>query len=93
MKPVADRLHAACPTGKIAYFDPLPDGKPVTLDLDIYLDRPVPVLADWPANDGTIAAVVILRKDGDPEPNFPGWETWSDLISRKHHWYMLTPNR
>jgi len=92
MKPLADRLHAAFPDGKIVYFDPPPDGKPVTLDLDIYLDRPVPVLADWPADDGTIAAVVMLRKDGDPIPNIPGWTNWCDLVSRKHHWYMLTPN-
>ena len=93
MKPLADRLHAAFPDGRIVYFDPPPDGKPVTLDLDIYLDRPVPVLSEWPSDDGTIAAVVVLRKDGDPAPTGPGWQTWCDLISRKHHWYMLTPNR
>jgi 4-amino-4-deoxy-L-arabinose transferase-like glycosyltransferase len=93
MKPVADCLHAAFPGRRIVYFDPPPDGKPVTLDLDIYLDRPVPVLAEFPAGDGTIAAVVMLRKAGDPVPVFPGWEVWSDLISRKHHWYMLVPTR
>jgi hypothetical protein len=38
-----------------------------------------------------MAAVVMLKKDGDPVPNFPGWTIWCDLISRKHHWYMLTP--
>jgi hypothetical protein len=93
MKPLADRLHAAFPQGRIVYFDPPPDGKPATYDLDIYLDRPVPVLADFPVDDGKTAAVVMLRKEGDPVPNFAGWKIWDDLISRKHHWYMLTPSR
>jgi 4-amino-4-deoxy-L-arabinose transferase-like glycosyltransferase len=91
MKPLADRLHAAFPRRQIVYFDPPPDGKPVTLDLYIYLDHPVPVLSEWPPADGSVAAVVMLKKDGDPVPNFPGWTIWCDLISRKHHWYMLTP--
>jgi hypothetical protein len=93
MKPVADRLHAAFPQGQIIYFDLPPDGKPATYDLDIYLDRSVPVVADFPVDDGKTAAVVMLRKDGDPVPNFAGWKVWDDLVSRKHHWYMLTPVR
>jgi 4-amino-4-deoxy-L-arabinose transferase-like glycosyltransferase len=91
MKPVADRIHAAFPTGNIVYFDPPPGGKPVTLDLDIYLDRPVPVLSIFPANDKSVAAVVMLDKPGQAMPNFPNWQTWSDLISRNHHWYIVTP--
>ncbi len=91
MKPVADRLHAAFPGGRVVYYDPPPDGKPVTLDLDIYLDRPVPVLAEFPPADGQTAAVCMLVKDGDPLPAFPGWRIFDDLRSRKHHWYLLTP--
>jgi 4-amino-4-deoxy-L-arabinose transferase-like glycosyltransferase len=93
MKPVADRIHADFPTGRVVYYDPPPGGKPVTLDLDIYLNRVVPVISDSPpakAYDGA-AAVVVLRKEGDPEPSFPGWRTRFDLVSRKHHWYVLVP--
>jgi hypothetical protein len=93
MKPLADRLHAAFPGQQIVYFDPPPDGKPVTLDLDIYLDQPVSVLDSPPPAHGRVAAVVMLRKDGDLAPTLPGWKVWSDLMSRKHHWYMLTPGR
>jgi 4-amino-4-deoxy-L-arabinose transferase-like glycosyltransferase len=91
MKPVADLLHYAFPTGKVVYYDPPPDGKPATFDLDIYLDRSVPVLSEWPAADQGVAAVVMLVKPGQPLPEFPGWTIWRDLVSRNHHWYMLVP--
>ena len=93
MKPVADRIHADFPTGRVVYYDPPPGGKPVTLDLDIYLNRIIPVTPDNPpsrAYDGAVA-MVVLRKDGDLEPSFPGWRKRFDLVSRKHHWYVLVP--
>ncbi len=91
MKPVADRIQADFPGGNVIYYDPPPRVKPVTLDLDIYLDRVVPVTSDLPPSpvyDG-VSALVVLRKPDDPEPKFEGWKSHFDLVSRKHHWYVL----
>ena len=91
MKPVADRIHADFPRGNVIYYDPPPRVKPVTLDLDIYLDRIVQVTSDLPPSpvyDG-VSAIVVLRKPDDPEPKFEGWKAHFDLFSRKHHWYVL----
>ena len=93
MKPIADRLHADFPGRRIVYYNPTND-KPVTLDLDIYLNRPVAVESNAPpskAFEGA-AAIVVLRNDKDQEPNFAGWRTHFELMSRKHHWYVLTPS-
>ena len=91
MKPVADRIHADFPAGTVIYYDPPPRVKPVTLDLDIYLDRIVHVTSDLPPSpvyDG-VSALIVLRKPDDPEPKFKGWKSHSDLVSRKHHWYVM----
>jgi 4-amino-4-deoxy-L-arabinose transferase-like glycosyltransferase len=92
MKPVADRILALGTPNKIVYFDPPPSYKPVTLDLDIYLDRVVPVMVSPPTaapyNDADL--VVMLWNDEAPEPAFPGWKKLFDMVSRKHHWYVLT---
>ena len=91
MKPIADRLHAEFPDGKVLYYDPPPRVKPVTLDLDIYLNRIVPVTSELPPSavyEG-VSAIVVLRKEGDEVPAFQGWKTKFDLMSRKHHWYVL----
>ena len=91
MKPVADRIHADFPAGTVIYYDPPPRVKPVTLDLDIYLDRIVQVTSDLPPSpvyDG-VSALIVLRKPDDPEPKFKGWKSHFDLVSRKHHWYVM----
>ena len=91
MKPIADRLHADFPGEKVVYYDPPPRVKPVTLDLDIYLNRIVPVTSEMPPSavyEG-VSAIVVLRKEGDDVPAFAGWKTKFDLMSRKHHWYVL----
>ena len=95
MKPIADRLHADFPGGRVIFYDPPPPDKPVTLDLDIYLDEPVMVTSNTPpsADYSVAAAIVVLRNAHDPEPGFPGWRIHFDMHSRKHHWYVLTPAR
>ena len=94
MKPVADRIRDTVAGGRVVYYDPPPGGKPVTLDLDIYLNRSVQVLAEPPSSAayGGVSAVVVLRRDRDPEPRFVGWKTAFDLLSRTHHWYVLVPS-
>jgi 4-amino-4-deoxy-L-arabinose transferase-like glycosyltransferase len=93
MRPVADRIHAMIPNGKVVFFDPPPSHKPVTLDLDIYLDQPVAVITTPPPSAGyeRAQAVVLLWRENAPEPSFPGWQKAFDLTSRKHHWYVMTP--
>ena len=92
MKPVADRIHSDFPGAKVVYYDPPPRVKPVTLDLDIYLNRVVSVTSELPPSplyDG-VTAIVALRKVDDPEPQFAGWHTHFNVRSRKHHWYVMT---
>ena len=95
MKPVADRIRAlpGGNEGRVVYFDSTPGHKPVTLDLDIYLARAVPILTALPPTAAYtgVSAMVLLRHDDDAEPQIPGWKTTCDLISRRHHWYILTP--
>ena len=90
MKPVADRLHLEFPGQTVVYFNPTND-KPVTLDLDIYLDRPVPVTSLAPP--ATVyehaGAIVLLQGSGEPAPHFAGWQPAFDLVSRNHHWMVL----
>lgn len=95
MRPIAERLRAlpGGTDGRIVYFDPPPAGKPVTLDLDIYLDRSVSVISEAPPSKAyaNAMAIVLLRREPDPEPHFAGWHTAFDLMGRRHHWYVLTP--
>jgi 4-amino-4-deoxy-L-arabinose transferase-like glycosyltransferase len=93
MKPVAEILRTAFPDRTVVYFDPPPYKKPQTLDLDIYLDRPVPVVDKTPPNDGSVAAVVMLRREGAMVPELSGWQYWADMTTAKHHyhWYLLVP--
>jgi 4-amino-4-deoxy-L-arabinose transferase-like glycosyltransferase len=96
MKPLADHIHATSAKGRVVYYDPPPSAKPVTLDLDIYLDRIVSVSTvppPFPLYDGA-AAIVMLWNEGDPEPVFPGWRKRFELESRKHkhRWVVLEPS-
>ena len=94
MKPIADRLRAEAPRGRVIFFDPKGD-KPVTMDLNIYLNRvvmPVPVAPADPAAQG-LGAMVVVRRPGDGEPAFAGWSRLFDTISLKHHYhfYVFVP--
>ena len=92
MKPLADGIRAAVGGGQVMFYDPSVGSKPVTLDLDIYLNRIVRVSTEpiTAASYKNAAAVVVLRKDNQIVPNFPGWRPVFDSMNRNHHWYVLT---
>ena len=96
MKSLADAILLLYPQAHVFYYDPPPGGKPVTLDLDIYLDHPVTVVSAPPAlaGEGT-KVVVMLRRKNAPEPALPGYDLAFQLITPKHHyqWYVLASGK
>jgi 4-amino-4-deoxy-L-arabinose transferase-like glycosyltransferase len=98
MKPIADRVLAWSPAARVYYHQPIPHNKPVTMDLDIYLNATVPVTREAPdpqhaKQRGEAIAVVALQRelDGDPMPRLPGYRLLFDVVRRRHHWYVFVP--
>jgi 4-amino-4-deoxy-L-arabinose transferase-like glycosyltransferase len=98
MKPIADRVLAWSPAARVYYYEPIPHNKPVTMDLDIYLNATVPVTPEPPdpqkaKERGEAVAVVALQRelDGDPVPRLAGYRLLFDVVRRRHHWYVFVP--
>jgi hypothetical protein len=98
MKPIADRVLAWSPAARVYYYEPIPHNKPVTMDLDIYLNATVAVTPRAPnprqaKERGEAVAVVALQRelDGDPVPRLAGYRLLFDVVRRRHHWYVFVP--
>ena len=93
MKVVADAIRQVRPEAAVVYYDPPPWQKPVTLDLDIYLDRPVPVIRQFPAQPVQGRLLVVLGQAAHVPPPLSGYDVLRRCVSRNHEWYVLEPKR
>jgi 4-amino-4-deoxy-L-arabinose transferase-like glycosyltransferase len=100
MKPIADAIHNCLPPGEVCYYDPPrragAPGKPVTLDLDIYLSRIVQLIhnpADVPAR-GVVAIVALGSADAATLQSrhfIPFFDRLNTRFHPPHHWFVFMP--